>query len=86
MQNRERHGASRRLLPLLAPLHKFSVIIAGIAIRGLTSPARREPGEPRDVSLRILFAKSDGKNQNPIQLAWIGGKDGELAMPKAGAG
>ncbi|HQZ66488.1 MAG TPA: hypothetical protein PLY87_15465 [Planctomycetaceae bacterium] len=67
-------------------MHKFSVIIAGIAIRGLTSPARREPGEPRDVSLRILFAKSDGKNQNPIQLAWIGGKDGELAMPKAGAG
>gem|GEM_PF-1538490 len=32
-------------------------ITAGIAIRGLTSSARREPGEPRDVSLRILFSQ-----------------------------
>ena len=39
-------------------MHKLNGIIAGITIRGLTSPARPELGEPRDVSLRILFAQS----------------------------
>jgi len=37
---------------------------AGIAIRGLTSPARRKPGEPRDVSLRIRFSQSIVMPQN----------------------
>ena len=39
-------------------MHKLNGIIAGITIRGLTSPARLELGELRDVSLRILFAQS----------------------------
>ena len=45
-------------------MQKLSVIITGIAIRGLTSPARPESGEPRDVSLRILFSKSIVMPQN----------------------
>ena len=45
-------------------MHKLSVINAGIAINGLTSPARREPGEPRDVSLQILFSQSIVMPQN----------------------
>gem|GEM_PF-982834 len=39
-------------------MHKLNGIIAGITISRLTSPARLELGEPRDVSLRILFAQS----------------------------
>jgi len=39
-------------------MQKLNGIIAGITIKGLTSPARLELGEPRDVSLRILFAQS----------------------------
>jgi len=35
-------------------MHKLNGIIAGITIRGLTSPARLELGEPRDASLRML--------------------------------
>jgi len=45
-------------------MHKLTGIIAGITISGLTSPARWEPGEPRDVSLRILFLKSFDMPQN----------------------
>ena len=45
-------------------MHKLNGIIAGITIRGLTSPARLELGEPRDVSLRILFAQSIVMPQN----------------------
>gem|GEM_PF-2330010 len=45
-------------------MHKLNGIIAGITIRGLTSPARLELGEPRDVGLRILFAQSIVMTQN----------------------
>jgi len=51
-------------------MHKLSAIIAGIAIRGSTSLARRKPGEPRDVSLRILFSHSIVMPQNLPILPW----------------
>ena len=54
-------------------MHKLNGIIAGITIRGLTSPARLEPGEPRDVSLRILFAQSIVMPQNLPMGAYVVG-------------
>ncbi len=45
-------------------MYKSNCTITGIAIKGLTSPARWEPGKPRDVSLRILFSQLIVMTQN----------------------
>ncbi|HQX50265.1 MAG TPA: hypothetical protein PLR25_10170 [Planctomycetaceae bacterium] len=63
-------------------MYKLIGRIARITIRGLMSPARREPGEPRDVSLRILFAQSIVMPQN-YQWGLVAAELNDLRPPTA---
>ena len=62
-------------------MHKLNGINAGITIRGLTSPARLEPGEPRDVSLRILFARQELGEPRDVSLRILFARQ-ELGEPR----